>query len=33
MRGVDVDMLINQVPGGMLSILEKQLSDLQISKI
>ena len=28
MRGVDVNMLINQVPGGMLSILEKQLLDL-----
>ena len=28
MRGVDVNMLTNQVPGGMLSILEKQLSDL-----
>ena len=31
MRGVDVDMLINQVPGGMLSILEKQLSDINKS--
>ena len=28
MRGVDINMLINQVPGGMLSILEKQLADL-----
>jgi len=28
MRGVDINMLINQVPGGMLSILEKQLTDL-----
>ena len=28
MRGVDVNMLTNQVPGGMLSILEKQLHDL-----
>jgi len=28
MRGVDVNMLTNQVPGGMLSILEKQLLDL-----
>ena len=31
MRGVDIDMLINQVPGGMLSILEKQLTDLKKS--
>lgn len=29
MRGVDINMLINQVPGGMLSILEKQLLDLK----
>ena len=28
MRGVDINMLVNQVPGGMLSILEKQLADL-----
>ena len=28
MKGVDIKMLINQVPGGMLSILEKQLLDL-----
>ena len=28
MKGVDIKMLINQVPGGMLSILEKQLHDL-----
>ena len=28
MRGVDINMLLNQVPGGMLSILEKQLVDL-----
>ena len=28
MKGVDINMLINQVPGGMLSILEKQLLDL-----
>ena len=28
MKGVDIKMLVNQVPGGMLSILEKQLSDL-----
>ena len=31
MRGVDVNMLTNQVPGGMLSILEKQLLDLNKS--
>ena len=31
MRGVDVNMLTNQVPGGMLSILEKQLHDLNKS--
>jgi len=31
MRGVDVNMLTNQVPGGMLSILEKQLLDLKKS--
>jgi oxaloacetate decarboxylase alpha subunit len=31
MKGVDINMLINQVPGGMLSILEKQLSDLDRS--
>ena len=31
MRGVDVNMLTNQVPGGMLSILEKQLFDLNRS--
>lgn len=31
MKGVDVQMLINQVPGGMLSILEKQLLDLNKS--
>ena len=31
MKGVDVNMLINQVPGGMLSILEKQLLDLDRS--
>ena len=31
MKGVDVKMLINQVPGGMLSILEKQLLDLNKS--
>ena len=29
MRGVDINMLVNQVPGGMLSILEKQLLDLK----
>ena len=29
LRGADINMLINQVPGGMLSILEKQLSDLK----
>ena len=28
MRGVDINMLLYQVPGGMLSILEKQLVDL-----
>ena len=28
MKGVDIKMLINQVPGGMLSILEKQLFDI-----
>ena len=28
MKGVDIQMLTNQVPGGMLSILEKQLYDL-----
>ena len=28
MRGVDINMLVNQVPGGMLSILEKQLANL-----
>ena len=28
MKGVDIQMLTNQVPGGMLSILEKQLFDL-----
>ena len=28
MRGVDINMLLFQVPGGMLSILEKQLVDL-----
>tara|TARA_B100001027_G_scaffold186961_1_gene139597 strand:- start:416 stop:1813 length:1398 start_codon:yes stop_codon:yes gene_type:complete len=28
MKGVDIKMLINQVPGGMLSILQKQLFDL-----
>ena len=28
MRGVDINMLVNQVSGGMLSILEKQLADL-----
>ena len=27
--GADINMLINQVPGGMLSILEKQLEDLK----
>ena len=31
MKGVDIKMLVNQVPGGMLSILEKQLSDLNKS--
>ena len=31
MKGVDINMLINQVPGGMLSILEKQLLDLDRS--
>ena len=31
MKGVDIKMLINQVPGGMLSILEKQLFDLNKS--
>ena len=31
MKGVDIKMLINQVPGGMLSILEKQLLDLNKS--
>ena len=31
MKGVDINMLINQVPGGMLSILEKQLLDLNRS--
>ena len=31
MKGVDIKMLINQVPGGMLSILEKQLHDLNKS--
>ena len=29
MRGVDINMLLYQVPGGMLSILEKQLVDLK----
>ena len=29
LRGADINMLINQVPGGMLSILEKQLLDLK----
>ena len=29
MKGVDIQMLTNQVPGGMLSILEKQLFDLK----
>ena len=29
MKGIDVKMLTNQVPGGMLSILEKQLVDLK----
>ena len=29
MRGVDINMLLYQVPGGMLSILEKQLADLK----
>ena len=29
LRGTDINMLINQVPGGMLSILEKQLLDLK----
>ena len=29
LRGTDINMLINQVPGGMLSILEKQLTDLK----
>ena len=28
MRGVDINMLLKQVPGGMLSNLEKQLTDL-----
>ena len=28
MKGVDIQMLTNQVPGGMLSILQKQLFDL-----
>ena len=28
MRGVDINMLLYQVPGGMLSILEKQLFDI-----
>ena len=28
LKGADINMLINQVPGGMLSILEKQLLDL-----
>ena len=32
MKGVDIKMLINQVPGGMLSILEKQLFDLNKSE-
>ena len=29
LRGVDINMLLYQVPGGMLSILEKQLVDLK----
>ena len=29
LKGADINMLINQVPGGMLSILEKQLLDLK----
>ena len=33
MKGVDIKMLINQVPGGMLSILEKQLILFVSSKL